>query len=55
MIHPILDAVMAVLWIGSLVGCYVVAALMYRRIDADGEGKKDVKSDPGKEGGADEH
>ena len=55
MMHSILDAVMAVLWIGSLVGCYVVAALMRPHSNTDSEGKKDVKSDPGEEGGADEH
>ena len=55
MFNTILDALMAVLWIGSLVGCYVVAALMCRRSDTDGEGKKDVKSDSGEEGSGDEH
>ena len=55
MFNTILDALMAVLWIGSLVGCYVVAALMRPHSNADSEGKKDVKSDPGEEGSGDEH
>lgn len=39
MIHPILDAAMALLWIGSIAGCYVVAFLMRPGRDADSEGK----------------
>ena len=54
MFNTILDALMAVLWIGSLVGCYVVAVLMRPRSKADSEGKADDNADRGEEGGADE-
>ena len=55
MFHSILDAVMAVLWIGSIAACCVVAVLMRPHSKADRENKTDGSADPGKEGGADEH
>jgi hypothetical protein len=51
MFHSILDALMAVLWLGSTVGCALLAVLMRPRGKADGE-KTEDKSEPGKEGGA---
>ena len=52
MIHSILDALRAVVWLGSTVGCALLAVRRRPRSDADGERKTDDKSEPGKEGGA---
>jgi hypothetical protein len=39
MFHSILDALMAVLWLGSTVGCALLAVLMRPRSDTDGENR----------------
>lgn len=51
MFHSTVDVLMAVLWLGSTVGCALLAVLMRPRSKADGE-KTDDKSETGKEGGA---